>query len=266
MSNQSSSHDRQEEEGTGDFVLADVPIHGDDVGASLPSVEEARVDSGVNVRECGGEGDGCTRKWRIIAGLGVAFLVFVTVLGIGLGMFTPKFDVPGSSDYPSSYSSAQPNSTTTMNSQQQGEEDAEGSAGSEGRKADLKSVVSYLNAAGVSSLDDLQYEQSPQHQAALWLAERDELNLPLPVGQATTKVGYAYATRYVLAVLYYSMGGSGWARKHSFLTGREACAWNDPVKVMLGDGEETSVPGGVYCDSETGHISSIHLGTLPLLS
>jgi len=232
-------------------ILAELPIHrSDGVAASFPSVEEARVDAGVVKKavpsspDRDGHHQGCTRRGRILLALGLTFLAVVIILGVTLGMFNAQQKAPSQADYNG------------------GSQTTNGDGAAEGkREADFQGVIGYLSSAGVSTMESLLDVGSPQHMAAKWLADDDGLNLPVPQQQATTEAGYSYVTRYVLAVLYFGMDGPSWTRDFSFVSGRDVCVWNDPVTATLSSGEETTLPGGVYCDGATGVVSSIHLGT-----
>ena len=122
----------------------------------------------------------------------------------------------------------------------------------------LEEVVSYLTLHGVSSLQDLMQPNSPQNLALHWLTsgrdpagsdsadepQQDIIPLVIPTTGIATEDGYQFVIRYVLAVLYYSMGGSAWSKSTHFLsTNLHVCDWNGESYAF----DSKVETGGVLC-------------------
>jgi len=105
------------------------------------------------------------------------------------------------------------------------------------RNTDFESVVEFLANEGISDLEDLVAEGSPQNRAALWLAEEDPGNVVIPADSHTQ--GYLYVARYVMALNYFAMGGKRWLSRLNFLSGDDICRWN-------------KANWGIFCSPEEG--------------
>jgi hypothetical protein len=83
-------------------------------------------------------------------------------------------------------------------------------------------------------LDD---PNSPQYQALNWIANEDPANVVVGLNATET-----IKQRYVAAVLYFALGGEGWANQYNFLTEDDICLWNqnDVSGIIC-----SSTPGGV---------------------
>lgn len=114
-------------------------------------------------------------------------------------------------------------------------------------------VVEFLTNQGISSLENLTTEASPQNLAALWIADQDALRLPF--GSDDYQVGvvneaYDFVVRYVLAVLYLSTGGPTswwtayprWNNALRFLSANPVCQWSGPNLLRRNV--------GVYCEND----------------
>eukprot|EP00537_Pseudo-nitzschia_pungens_P003675 CAMPEP_0172356380 /NCGR_PEP_ID=MMETSP1060-20121228/718_1 /TAXON_ID=37318 /ORGANISM="Pseudo-nitzschia pungens, Strain cf. cingulata" /LENGTH=926 /DNA_ID=CAMNT_0013076431 /DNA_START=270 /DNA_END=3050 /DNA_ORIENTATION=+ len=120
----------------------------------------------------------------------------------------------------------------------------------------LAEIVSYLSDADISSTRNLYDASSPQFKAARWMAEEDFEKLPLPnsvsgdslhqgvvtsttsSGGAAQTIPFNFVQRYVLAVVYFAMGGDKWDEKYYFAsTDRHECSW---YKQILPPGTENS--------------------------
>jgi len=105
-------------------------------------------------------------------------------------------------------------------------------SGSESRCEEIRKVVSSVSTS--ESLDDT---SSPQNRALEWLCFHDELELPSNEQQEITQ-------RYILAVLYYSLGGSDWTVDCDFLSAAHECDWFDV------DTDASSVKGVTDCNED----------------
>jgi hypothetical protein len=203
-----------------------VAASGKDVGVSLPSVEEVRNTVHMRRSKSG------MSFHAIIAMTVVACVIIAASLGVGLGV-SNKNDAARSD-----------------------QSSLEGIVDNTVRKSDIEDVLNYLVLAGVSSEISLRTLDTPQNIALAWLALDDEANMAVPDVPITEMAGYRYITRYVLAVVYYSMGGENWNFQAGFTTIQDVCSWSD-VKF---DGS-SFYRQGVFCDSKTGLIFALDLGT-----
>ena len=114
-------------------------------------------------------------------------------------------------------------------------------------------VVEFLANQGISSLENLTTEASPQNLAALWIADQDALRLPFGNDDYQVSVvneAYDFVVRYVLAVLYLSTGGptSWWTaypgRNNAlrFLSANPVCQWRGRNLLRRNV--------GVYCEND----------------
>jgi hypothetical protein len=117
-------------------------------------------------------------------------------------------------------------------------------------------VMAYLEMVGVSSMDLMTTKGTPQHEAAVWIADFDKFYMDLPVMEVPTQVptdfGHnLFVERYVLAVMYYSLGGPTWSYKMNFLKPIPACSWYQDFRTDIPDqiirlGVNSCHPGGSY--------------------
>jgi hypothetical protein len=203
----------------------DVAVSGRDVGASLPSPEEVR--NTVHMKR--GSGMSCKSVMLIAV---AALMIVVSSIGLAVGVSNNNKG-SSSSDRPSL-----------------------GSLDKVRRKSDIEDVVAYMVVSGVSTETSLRTTDTPQNLAARWLAFDDEANTAVPPVAITVLEGYKYMTRYVLAVVYFSLGGENWNFQADFGTVEDICGWQ---KTQF-DGNQF-YRQGVLCDSKTGLIFALDLGT-----
>jgi hypothetical protein len=104
-------------------------------------------------------------------------------------------------------------------------------------------VAKFLTDNKITTSEHLANFSSYQYLAANWLANQDELDLPLPEGIFDEWVyndAYIFVVRYVLAAFYYSTGGRNWLEKANFKNASDVCTWG--METFMG---ETI---GVKCD------------------
>ena len=95
----------------------------------------------------------------------------------------------------------------------------------------LQEVISYISEQNISTRQDLTTAGTPQNLAAIWIATIDErYYVPVQQGKGEEGEGFAHRTfvdRYVLTVLYYSLGGGGhiWKDDFGFLSKYHICDW-----------------------------------------
>ena len=88
----------------------------------------------------------------------------------------------------------------------------------------LQDVQQFL-AVRVSELSLLEQLDSPQYKAALWIADQDELNVPLPSDPTNYSTSFDFVQRYIMAVFYFALDGPNWTKKMEFLSGKSVCEW-----------------------------------------
>jgi hypothetical protein len=208
------------------FTDVDTDAAGNDNGNSLPSAEEVRN----TVHMTRGSKSGMSFN-AIMTMTVVACVIIAMSLGLGIG-------VSNKNKAESINQSSLEGTRTNL------------------RKSNIEDVLNYLVVAGVSSESSLRAFSTPQNIALAWLALEDEANYAVPDAPITTAEGYRYVTRYVLAVIYYSLGGENWNFQAGFGTIANICSWNQ-VKF---DGS-SFYRQGVLCDSRSGLIFALDLGT-----
>jgi Leucine-rich repeat (LRR) protein len=209
-----------------DMAASDFAASGKDVGASLPSAEEVRHT--VHMKRGSKSAMSCKTIMTIAV---VACVIIAASLGLGVGVSNNK---SGSSEQ-----------SSLGESFDKGE-----------RKSDIKDVINYLIAEGVSTEFSLKTLDTPQNIAVRWLSNDDEANTAVPDVPITVAEGYRYITRYVLAVVYFSTGGAQWNFQAGFGTIADVCSWNQ-IKF---DGSNFYRQGAL-CDAKTGLIFALDLGT-----
>mmetsp|Transcript_23880 Transcript_23880/g.34731 ORF Transcript_23880/g.34731 Transcript_23880/m.34731 type:complete len:815 (-) Transcript_23880:116-2560(-) len=70
--------------------------------------------------------------------------------------------------------------------------------------AENSDVVSLFRELGVSTMEQLLDDSTPQGKAANWVANEDPISPPLDIGSQK------YIQRYIMAVFYYAMDGPNW--------------------------------------------------------
>jgi hypothetical protein len=83
-----------------------------------------------------------------------------------------------------------------------------------------------------SSTIALYTEGTPQYKAADWIANRDQLQYPIPTQPGADSD--RFLQRYVLAVLYFALNGEQWTSAANFLSASDECGWSDITVVELG--------------------------------
>lgn len=210
--------------------LSEIPLERGETGASLPTVDQARMDAGVTRRQS-------TRAFlshrnKTWLCFGIFFVVLlVCMVGLGVGL-SNRNGARGNN-----------NGTDTY------------------RKVSVEDLATYLERNGVTASATIFDYGTPQAQAAQWIANADPRNLALPSQPVSTQQGYHYVTRYVLAVLYFALGGDrSWRVSFNFLSADDLCQWRD---IWISRSTGALLPVGSLCDS-TGLIHSLYLGTLLL--
>lgn len=121
----------------------------------------------------------------------------------------------------------------------------------------LNHMINYLIANGVSSSETLLDEmgRSAQFQAVDWMAHDDgyEIGIPVDGNDLSSKAGYDFVVRYVMAVLYYTTKGKSWIYDLSFLSDKPTCEWSQVFAPPVGQ-------VGVLCNQITQQMVGLSLG------
>lgn len=130
-------------------------------------------------------------------------------------------------------------------------------------------TIEWLSEHGISNMQLLTTADSPQYQAARWIADMDAMMENIPVSVHTDPdslqqhnvngttdeqheahhhhvVKEKFLQRYVLAVFFFSTGGPNWDKALSFLSENHECAWFDAE--IANDEQEFAV--GVTCNEK----------------
>ncbi|KAL3940898.1 MAG: hypothetical protein SGBAC_004641 [Bacillariaceae sp.] len=96
------------------------------------------------------------------------------------------------------------------------------------RFAKVDEVLVFLVQNGISTETNLHNSESPQNKAAKWIANTDSLHV-------TPSMHNDFLDRYVLAVLYFALGGdASWAHSLNFLEPEHVCKWRKTFKDIQG--------------------------------
>lgn len=224
-------------------LFSDVPIHNEENGCSLPTPEEVNaMDGGSNKRKHCGSSQCCGSPGVLVVAVVLACFCLVIALG-SWGAFTHQ----------TSNANQPPPSQTPSQPLRNG---GNGTTPSAPSLTPTQAVMQYLYRWNVSTVTALNTSNSPQRQAALWLATQDDLQLIPPSLSTPPTLSNAnasfFVTRYALAVLFYALNGESWANSFGFLT-KDNCQWNNPIGMQ-------QPLGGVYCNSQ-GQVIALYLGT-----
>lgn len=116
----------------------------------------------------------------------------------------------------------------------------------------VPAAVQLLSEAGVSTKSALERDGSPQQRAVWFVADQDPA--PIALGDAD-----AFVERYVLTVLFYSMGGEkDWTNSLNFLSEAPTCRWY--INGFAAD-KKTARKYGASCN-DAGRIANIHFRKL----
>jgi hypothetical protein len=172
-------------------------------GHSMPNLEEARTEGAIAA-------GGSYRKDGLLGGFGQRRRgLMLLVLGVGSFVLIVAFSIAIASnrdDLSSSSASGGPVSGVSR----------------------LRDVQRFL-AVKISDQAQLEELDTPQNKAALWIADQDELQVPLPSDPANYGTSFEFVQRYIMAVFYYSLDGPKWAKQIDFLSSKDVCDWNQPL-------------------------------------
>ena len=230
-----------------DWKMGDLKIQIEDPSQhSMPAVEEAITQSGGR----SSPSKGINKKWWVFL---AAALVVVLVVVIPVAVVENTSTSSTSSDNPIDKVDDNPSDKDSDADLDHGSGQGQTPADDvqSDRNAGFSAVVEYLVAQDVSHRSDLETEGSPQHEAAMWIANDDKANHAVPMtGRDDLSEGYKYIVRYVMAVNWFAMKGHDWYDDLFFMTARDVCGWHrlDILKGVFfyGSGPLTGVPFALH--------------------
>jgi len=220
------SIDQDESQVLEEGAMSEIPIETADYSASMPDSQELRVSVAPRTSSSSSPGGGKSCRNKCWIAMAVIVLVAI-IVGVAVGVTMQNPPSSGSSSNKSSSGNPEPRQSTTSQ------------------------VIEYLVTGGVSSRADLENPGTPQNSAAKWLADLDDRNTVVPEHDINTPVGYHYATRYVLALLWY-----GTYSTHFDLTLLYLSFVREET-VIVGDGSKTAFNGQPLAGRIVAHWSLI---------
>lgn len=213
---------------------------------SLPTLDEARTQ---NIISSGGNKYSGKKK-RTIALIVVLVAVIATAVGFSVAVTENKRDEKEANALANN-ENGDGGDADEANGDDENAGDDDGADLSDDQENDdierFEQVKIFLTSSGITSATDLQNTASPQYKAAAWMSNDDERELDIPEA-IEEEDSYKFVQRYVMAVFYYALGGSGWTRLSgdSFLTGDDVCDWNFGLSVYR-ESDQTEYDYGVSC-------------------
>jgi hypothetical protein len=214
---------------TSDTDRLSIPAQNDDVGLSLPTVEEIRTNAAVNSSASISGKNEFSIVEIVFAGL-LFFVLALISSRVALNEENKK-NVGDANNL--TCHSADPDVTIKN-----------GTVVAVGvdRSSSFATIAEYLLLYNVSSETNLFEDAlSFQHRTVLWLAYKDPMDLSVPDFGPESHDGYMFVFRYVMALNYLSLGGVGWISRMNFITNLPVCQWLSYSKDMT--------KSGVMCES-----------------
>ena len=119
----------------------------------------------------------------------------------------------------------------------------------------MQHTVNMLSDNGISTRKSLLKSATAQYQAAVWVADHDKEQLPIPTSLDESGASHdsdRFIQRYVLALMYYSWDGNNWNDQLKFVTENHECSWDNPILETGNEAnkntERSSFALGVSCD------------------
>lgn len=182
-------------------------------GASLPNVEELKVDAGSPRSPTS-----TTRRSRtfwIIVVASVVFIAGVVTIFVSVGErrnYLKKTKSNASQEWNGDLGMVEPEHESVTVSPR--------------GDSRLGDVMDFLSAS-ITEAVTFEDKYSPQYKAARWLADQDFMILDIPDADPKDySATYEFVQRYVMAVFYFSLGGSNWRYKSYFMSDYDVCDWN----------------------------------------
>ena len=169
-------------------------------GHSMPNLEEARTEgaiaSGGSYRKGGGFLGLPARRRGLMLVVAVVG-AFVLIVGFSVAIASNRTSLSAS---------------------------ASGSGGPVSGVSRLRDVQKFL-AVKISDQDLLGALDTPQYKAALWIADQDELQMPVPSDPDNYDTSFEFVQRYIMAVFYFALDGPNWTKQVDFLSSKDVCDW-----------------------------------------
>jgi len=154
------------------------------------------------------------KKIMIVAGIGLAFVLIVVIIVISVAA-----------------SKTRKTNVNAMNG---------GNGSPNPFKSRLNIVQDYLWSNKISNMPLLVEGGTPEHYAASFMADADNYQSQMVPGNEQR-----FIERYILAMVYYGMGGSQWSNQYDFLHAKDHCLWTGVSNTPAG-----SFVKGVECNAE----------------
>ena len=194
-----------------DLEINEYPIAMEDIGISLPNVEDVKMGLLPSQR----------RAKRLLFMASIIVGAVVVIIGLSVGLSGGK---SSSGDSPAS-------SSADVVVDSEGGGGGGGTSLPSGGSVDLDSELRYNNAFNfiqdiqLSPKEHMQDSDAAQHKALVWLSTQDVGTDNIPTNMESPGAN-KFAQRYILAVLYYALGGSNWEFGNDFLSDYDECDWN----------------------------------------
>lgn len=173
-------------------------------GHSMPNLEEARTEGVICAGGAYNKHYDISRLLKDKRGVALVALVFVTVaLIVG-------------------FSAALAQSNKALSNAGEPEDPSLGGSREISR---FRDVTEFLSVK-ITQLSLLQNNDTPQYKAALWIADQDEANMPIPENPRNYDVSKDFVQRYIMAVFYFSLDGPNWTNQMNFLSEKSVCDWH----------------------------------------
>ena len=229
-----------------------------DRGHSLPSVQEIRLSNASNAA-CEDDGynypSGNKRKVFLLSSI-LALVVIIGSVGIAVGMQNQskndskivKVQIPQQGE--GSGGSEQETTTVTPTLSPTVTFTVPPGTNTQQRTSDTKFFISLFGI----SVEKMSTEGSPHFKAVEFLAEKDALFLDVPRLESSPG-SYTFLTRYVMALLYYSLRGPQWLSPLNFLRSSSVCDWHYTLLDQYG----RPLDLGLKCKDGTEELQGIYL-------
>jgi hypothetical protein len=211
-----------------------------DSGSQLPNVEEYKAQNGAIVKNDTRWGG---LKWCLI--VSVPIILAAICAGIALFVIEQKDTQPA-------YTNGSSNGRIPSDGDGNSVNDPTASA----PRTRVFDVAEFVIKEQWSSRASTQSPGTPQWEAIEWIADFDSLKLPIDDS-------LEFKQRYVLAVLYFALGGENWTYKLEFLDRENVCDWYQVWPAENNPGSSVGVQVGVSCFDDRA-VSEIFLPAIGL--
>jgi hypothetical protein len=221
-------------------------------GHSMPSLEQVRAEGAMHGTY--NRYSGKQKRTALVIGLTVLLVALVT--GVTVSQVRHKSTVKSSSAAAANDSNSAGTDDTADGDDNARDDDEDGLD-----IPRLQAVQDFLSVkiTPVAKFKDI---TSPQYLASKWIADQDDFDMEIPDDPENVDDSYDFVQRYVMAVIYYALGGDEWQDDYGFLSPSPVCDWNEAAPVdTIPDGNDPNFWFfGVTCD-ESDEIVQIYMGT-----